>query len=138
MEAAPSVAHSTSVEAYGDTTWRPRALDTVDREYAPIVAAFVNTVLFAKHSKSIPERSGREISTLALAMDCMLRGEVPKALDVMTQRLKALERSALDDGRATARWQELIPTSAALLTDRMEVRAGQSSERAEKKSRAKS
>ena len=109
-----------------------------EADYAPIVTAFVNTVLFPKHSeKALPVRASREISTLALAMDCLLRGDALKSLDVMTQRLKALEQSALDDGWSVARWHELIPTGAALLTDRVETRAAQTSVRAEKRSRNK-
>eukprot|EP00973_Karenia_brevis_P011721 1585919-Karenia_brevis.AAC.1 len=58
-------------------------------------------------------RNSREAITLASCMDALLRGNQAGALDILAQRLKALERSIVDQNWNVARWMELIPTGDA-------------------------
>ena len=77
----------------------------------PIVLVYVNTIMFAILGRDkMGLRNSREALTLATAMDALLRGNAGGAMDVLAQRLKALERSIVDSNWQVARWMELIPT----------------------------
>eukprot|EP00973_Karenia_brevis_P089894 12399956-Karenia_brevis.AAC.1 len=77
-------------------------------------------------------RNSREALTLATAIDQILKGSPAGALDVLMQRLKALERSIIDGNWNTARWFELIPTSEANLSLQEEALQAQKLERSER------
>ena len=92
--------------------------------FQPIATTFLLTVLFnLHHPREIGVRAERELRTLCMAIDCILRGEPEAGLDVLAQRVKAIERSVTDQGWQTARWLELIPTGSSLLVRRDEARA---------------
>ena len=65
----------------------------------------------------------------------MLRGNTAGAMDIVAQRLKALERSIVDSSWATARWMELIPTGDAHLTLQAEALIAQKLEKADRELR---
>jgi len=99
-----------------------------------IAVVYLNTVFFGLHSPgSVGLRNAREMRTLCLAIDLLLTGQTPKALDVLFQRLKALERVVSDGSWAAARWMELIPTGEALLVPRHEMTAAAKDELHERK-----
>ena len=77
-------------------------------------------------------RNSREALTLAMAINAILRGSPAAALDILTQRLKALEKSILDSSGNVARWMELLPTSEAHLSSQEETIKAQKLEQAEK------
>ena len=77
-------------------------------------------------------RNSREAFTLSTAIDCILRGSPAGALDVLTQRLKALEKSIIDGNWHVARWLELLPTSEANLSLQEETQRAQKLEAAER------
>eukprot|EP00973_Karenia_brevis_P083092 11520021-Karenia_brevis.AAC.1 len=55
-------------------------------------------------------RNSREALTLAGIINALLRGNPAGALDIVAQRLKAPERSIVDENWQVAGWMELIPT----------------------------
>ena len=90
----------------------------------PIATTYLLTIFFIRHPpKELGLRTERELRTLMLCIDHLIRGDLGRALDVMCQRVKALEKSVIDQNWNTARWLELIPTSEAMLIPRDEARA---------------
>ena len=81
-------------------------------------------------------RNSREALTLAASMDALLRGNTSGAMDVLAQRLKALERSIVDSNWQEARWMELIPTGDAQLSSQEETQRAQKLEKADRDIRA--
>eukprot|EP00973_Karenia_brevis_P073877 10270897-Karenia_brevis.AAC.1 len=77
-------------------------------------------------------RNSREALTLSAIIDALLRGNPAGALDIVAQRLKALERSIVDGNWQTARWMELIPTGEAQLSMQEETLKAQRLEKAER------
>ena len=75
---------------------------------------YLNTVYFQSRTEaSVGARTVREMRTLALIGDLLLRGQLASALDVLVQRTKALELSVEHQGWAQARWLELAPSVVA-------------------------
>ena len=108
--------------------------DFSDAAYAPIVQAYVHQIMFNEFPRQkMGLRNSREIETLSLIADLLLRGEEAAGLDVVMQRLKALERSLVDENWTVARWYELIPTGEAQLTSRAEATAALKLEESERK-----
>ena len=66
-------------------------------------------------------RNRRELQTLALALDLIVRDEVKSAADVLVQRVKALEISIMDSNWARAELIELIPPLDSGLVTREEL-----------------
>ena len=113
------------------------ASDETEAAYKPIVQAYVHQVLFTNHPKNqIGIRNAREAETMALIADTLIRGEADAALDVVMQRLKALERSVSDGNWSVARWMELIPTGETQLSSREEARTALRNEEAERRHKA--
>ena len=78
--------------------------------FAPTAELYLNTAFFPRYPESsIGMRTARELKTLAKAVDAICRGEVPQCLDVLLQRMKALEVLAAQGSWNQARWLELIP-----------------------------
>ena len=110
-------------------------------EMAPAVRAMVMAYLHQVMFHEMPRdrlgiRNTRELVTLGLVSDKIRRGEVAAALDVCIQRIKAVERAAVDGNWDAAKWYELIPTGEALLTPREESLAAHKIETAEQKLKA--
>ena len=105
---------------------------------APIVTTYVTNVMFTQLGKEkMGLRNSREALTLAHAMDSLLRGEPSSAMDILAQRLVALERSVVDQNWSVARWMELIPTGDAQLSTQEAAQKAQKIESAERALKSK-
>ena len=76
---------------------------------APIVTAYLTSVLQPSLGKELTRRNERELRTLAEAIDAILGGNLAGACDMLVQRFKAVEASATSDGWQVGRHLELIP-----------------------------
>ena len=113
-----------------------RGLGSGGGEPEPVATAFLLTVLFTRHPpRDLGVRTERELRTLCLAFDHFLKGDLGRGMDVIAQRIKAIEQSVADQGWQTARWLELIPTGEVLLVPRAEVREAVKESTAEESSR---
>ena len=97
-----------------------------------IVTTYIHMIVFTEHSREkMGLRNSRELISLGLIADLLLKGQVAKSLAVVIQRIKAIERSILDNTWQTARWYELIPTGESHLTSRSEAKTAARYEKAE-------
>jgi hypothetical protein len=102
---------------------------------APIATAYVHQVMRTQFpGDKMTLRNWRELLTLSQVMDLCLSGKVDSGLDMVAQRMKAIERSLVDGNWNQARWMELIPTGDALLASRMESKAAHRAEQEERRS----
>jgi len=109
----------------------------METELKPVVTAYLHTVLFTNQPREkMGLRNARELQTLAMASDLIIRGQVSSGLDVLLQRWKAIEKSLVDGNWGVARWLELIPNTDMPLASREETRAALKAEKAEKESRS--
>ena len=116
-----------------------RGLGGAGSELEPVATTFLLTVLFNLHPpKELGLRNERELRTLCLVLDLLLKGELARGMDVLAQRVKALEKSITDQHWLAARWLELIPTGQLLLVPRDEAREAAKEVEAEERSRAPS
>ena len=100
---------------------------------SPIATVYVTSVMFTQLGREkMGLRNSREAQTLAYAMDSLLRGEPSACMDILAQRLKALEGSIVDSNWNVARWMELIPTGEAQLSSQEETQRVQKIESAER------
>jgi hypothetical protein len=67
----------------------------------------------------------REMRTLAAALDCLSKGEVLEAADILTQRFKALEVSHEDQAWDRATLAEVVPEQRGLITEEERYRMSQ-------------
>lgn len=84
----------------------------------PIMTPYFLTHLLPKVKSNV--RSVREARTVCAVLDVMVLGNVPAAMDILVQRLKAIEK-ACDDGNSWdgAKFLELIPfESHGLVTNK--------------------
>ena len=89
----------------------------------PVVQLYLTTVLFpARGESAFGMRTSRELRTLGLVMDLLLEGQLASALDVLIQRIKALELAAEQGTWQQARWLELLPPSDVATWSREELR----------------
>ena len=63
-------------------------------ELQPLMVRYFHLVM---DKSKLGARGGREVLTLRSVMDALLLGETPKALDILMQRLKALEATSMED-----------------------------------------
>ena len=77
------------------------------------MARYLLAAWLPQNQKLLSDERFREVRTLAEAVDLLLRGRTPEALDVLAQRFKACLLSARDGHTRASRWLELIPTEAA-------------------------
>ena len=78
----------------------------------PIVLKYLLTTFLPQNPvKAIGSDMYRQLRTLAEAMDALIEGRVPAALDLLMQRFKACQLSLQDRSWAAARWLELIPAT---------------------------
>ena len=75
-----------------------------------VAAAHFSTALKPNAGSRLGFRNIRELQSLAEAVDLLMRGRVASAGDVLIQRFRAVEASALEEGRwSLARHLELLP-----------------------------
>ncbi|CAK0850861.1 unnamed protein product [Prorocentrum cordatum] len=90
-------------------------------EFPPIfLQYFLNVFIPQNPIKSIGIEVYREMGTVCEAADAILSGKAAYALDVLSQRFKALQLFAIDKSWSGARWLELIPPSNEQLALRTE------------------
>ena len=70
------------------------AMNLRNGELPAVVQTYMSEVLMPSLSKDFGMRSEREMRTLAMAMDLLLDGHLPEALDFLMCRFQALELSA--------------------------------------------
>jgi hypothetical protein len=80
----------------------------------PVAGIFASTLVLPQLGPGVPARSAREIKFVAYLVDLLLEGKVLEGLDVLCQRLKALETAHAQDGeaglrRATSSFSPRVP-----------------------------
>ena len=76
---------------------------------------YLTAVFFGHHPpEKIGAKTAAEMRTLAMALDCLGRGDLPSLGDLLAQRFKALETSVVDGSWSVARRLELVPQDAML------------------------
>eukprot|EP00971_Amphidinium_carterae_P280837 5575480-Amphidinium_carterae.2 len=102
-----------------------------DETEFPRVASFFLTTVLTRRLPNLTQnmRSWREAQTLAGILDCLSAGEVCQAMDIVTQRMKALELAASQGHWQQARWLELLGTDTAGALQPSEVRVAQRREK---------
>jgi hypothetical protein len=78
---------------------------------------YLNTVMIPSTQAPRPSRTLCEMRTLAAALDCLSKGEVLEAADILTQRFKALEVSHEDQAGERATLAEVVPEQRGLVTE---------------------
>ena len=93
------------------------------------VLAYLNQIVLTNNPPAkIGIRAHRELVTLCTCLDLLLTGESVRCMDVLTQRLKAVEASVLDGNWALARHYELIPPAGAQISNEEERELAQKRE----------
>ena len=101
--------------------------------FSPVARKYLHTILFSHHPRGeMGLRTARELETLCLIVDELLAKRTSSALDILLQRLKALERTLIDQNWNVSRWFELIPTTEALLSKRRESMAALTAEKVDR------
>eukprot|EP00438_Fugacium_kawagutii_P019190 Skav219379 [mRNA] locus=scaffold76:719150:720793:- [translate_table: standard] len=86
----------------------------------PTAVNYFQTVMVPTLGAKLNVRTGRELRTLSVILDHLAREEPARAADIVGQRLKALERSALDGHWMSAQFLELISPDHGSLLERSE------------------
>lgn len=105
-----------------------------DPSTGPLVPIFTRYYRAQLQSKMSPAMS-REALTLAVGLDLGLRGKIAELLDLMGQRLKALELQATGTHYTVAQQSELVPKEAAAMTSQVEIQQAARRARDEGKTR---
>jgi hypothetical protein len=67
--------------------------------------------------------ANREAQTICRALDCICKGDILSAMDILVQRLKATEIASQHNSWAAAHFMELVPPDRPLTTSRAEQEA---------------
>ena len=102
----------------------------------PVVTSYLTAVLLPAQGTAIGPRSERELRTLAMAIDLILEGNIARALDVLSQRFKAVESASGEGGWSVSRHLELLPEGRVTSVSAKEREAMQRQENAEMRLRA--
>ena len=86
----------------------------------PLASHFVLTVLMPQLGPKASLRTQRELRTLAKGLDLLARGETSQCADLLGQRIKALERAAVEGHWMSAQFLELLAPDTSTLLDRDE------------------
>ena len=86
----------------------------------PTATPYYLGVMGPAHASRLRIRDKRELRTLCLMLDMLATQRNAEASDVVAQRIKAIDKSLTDGGRARAQLLELIPQEGAGLLDRDE------------------
>ena len=76
---------------------------------AVVLKYLLTTFIPQNPVKTIGVDMFRQLRTLAEAMDALIEGRTPAALDLLMQRFKACQLSLQDRSWSAAKWLELIP-----------------------------
>ena len=84
--------------------------ETDEDELAPVCEKYLLTVFVPAYGmKKITDERFRELRTVAMSIDALLRGKTLEALDVLMQRFKAQALAIKDGNWRAARHLELLP-----------------------------
>ena len=93
----------------------------VEPNRTPVVAMnHIITVLLPSLGQKAGLRSIRELKTLGVILDHLAAGSPSKAADVVSQRIKAVERATHENHWGAAQYLELLPPENSLLLDKDE------------------
>eukprot|EP00971_Amphidinium_carterae_P240252 4770000-Amphidinium_carterae.1 len=102
---------------------------------APIVTTYLTTALMPSMGEALGLRNGRELLTLARAVDALLRGDTVVAAECLLQRFKAVEMSAIEGSWSNAKHLEVIPEQRVTAISGAERRHAHACERTESRNR---
>ena len=98
-----------------------RGLEGASRSKTPAVAMHhLLTVLQPSLQGKLGMRTLREMKTLAQCLDLLAEGEVGRSADLISQRVKALERATVEGHWNSAQFLELLPPENSTLLERDE------------------
>lgn len=98
-----------------------RGLEGASRSKTPAVAMHhLLTVLQPSLQGKLGMRTLREMKTLAQCLDLLAQGEVGRSADLVSQRVKALERATVEGHWNSAQFLELLPPENSTLLERDE------------------
>eukprot|EP00438_Fugacium_kawagutii_P028599 Skav226691 [mRNA] locus=scaffold3971:131026:134560:- [translate_table: standard] len=101
-----------------------------DRWTGQKVQAYLNQITFGTHPPAKAGlRTARELTTLAVALDCLLSGKLSQASDVLIQRYKALETSLGEGGQEVRESFEEEPSKKSSSRSRQRKRGRSDSRR---------
>ena len=70
-----------------------------DQKFPPIVKAYLTSILQPASGDKLGPRNGQELANLAEALDALIEGDVPRALDVLAMRFQAVETAAVQGNK---------------------------------------
>jgi len=80
-------------------------------ELGPCVVKYLLTCFLPTYGlKRVGDANYRELRTLAMSLDGLLKGQVTRVLDILMQRFKAVTMSIKDNSWSAAKHLELLPT----------------------------
>jgi hypothetical protein len=94
--------------------------DGAGEDMGPRVMTYLSSVLMPAANGSMTMRNERELRTIAMAIDAILRGKVAEAADFLIQRFKAVETAHHDGHWNTARHLEALPPPKVSAVDQEE------------------
>ena len=98
-----------------------RGLEGASKTKTPPVAMnHLLTVLQPSLQAKLGMRTLRELKTLARSLDLLAQGQVGGAADLLSQRVKALERASVEGHWQSAQFLELLPPESSTLLERDE------------------
>ena len=83
------------------------------KELPAVAGRYLQTVLLPASKGQLSTRDERELSTLAVAIDAMVKGRSAEAADVLAQRFRALETKMHHGTHRFAKHLELVPERMA-------------------------
>ena len=86
----------------------------------PSAQHYLITVMMPRLGTSLNMRTQRELRTLCVALDFLARHRPGHAADLITQRIKALEKATVDSHWGSAQFLELLNPEGAGLLERDE------------------
>lgn len=86
----------------------------------PAAVHYLLTVMLPKLQSKVNLRSERELRTLCTAVDMLAQQKPAHAADLLSQRIKALEKASKDGHWASAQWLELLSPEEGGLLERDE------------------
>eukprot|EP00971_Amphidinium_carterae_P348763 6490663-Amphidinium_carterae.2 len=112
----------------------PKTGHQAEDELSPVAQMYMTNVVLPNRPPGLNLRNEREMRTLALILDHIIRGQLLQAADVAMQRFKAVEMAS----GPNATWEfaqrlELIPQTAIATTSFLEREAAMKAELRERK-----
>ncbi len=100
-----------------------------EEDLKDVAMTYLTSVLVPTMGTSLSERSRRELTTLATAVDHVVCGRVAEAGDLLIQRFKAVELAATSGSWGVAQHVEIAPPSQVSAMHEKELEAAAKLER---------